>query len=65
MRLAGPVVSGTMAWIFLGEGISWVHLVGGAIIVAGLIGAIRSKAGQELVNEARSTAPDEVSRLGS
>lgn len=54
MRLAGPVVSGTLAWIFLGEGVTWVHLVGGLIIGAGLVGAIRSKAGQDLVAEARS-----------
>jgi drug/metabolite transporter (DMT)-like permease len=54
MRLAGPVVSGGLAWIFLGEGASWVHLVGGAVIIAGLAGAIRSKAGQQLVAEARS-----------
>lgn len=54
MRLAGPVVSGTLAWVFLGEGITWIHLVGGAIITVGLAGAIRSKAGQDLVAEARS-----------
>ena len=53
MRLAGPVVSGTMAWIFLGEGITWVHLVGGLIILVGLAGAIRSKAGQALVAGSR------------
>ncbi len=57
MRLAGPVVSGSMAWIFLGEGITWVHLAGGAIIVVGLVGAIRSKAGQALVTEARAANP--------
>lgn len=57
MRLAGPVVSGTMAWIFLGEGITWVHFVGGAIIVAGLAGAIRSKAGQALVAESQVQVP--------
>lgn len=54
MRLAGPVVSGSMAWIFLGEGITWVHLIGGGIIVMGLVGAIRSKAGQALATEARA-----------
>lgn len=53
MRLAGPVVSGTMAWIFLGEGVTWVHLAGGAIILVGLGGAIRSKAGQALVAESQ------------
>ena len=56
MRLAGPVVSGLLAWIFLGEGATWVHVVGGAIIVAGLAGALRSKAGQELVTDARDAA---------
>ncbi len=54
MRLAGPVVSGTLAWIFLGEGITLVHLIGGVIITVGLAGAIRSKAGQDLVAEARA-----------
>ena len=61
MRLAGPVVAGTMAWIFLGEGITWVHLVGGLIIVIGLAGAIRSKAGQALVTESRSQIPSQPS----
>lgn len=55
MRLAGPVVSGTLAWIFLGEGFTWVHLVGGLIILVGLGGAIRSKAGQALVAESRDS----------
>ena len=53
MRLAGPVVSGTMAWVFLGEGITWVHLIGGLVILVGLGGAIRSKAGQTLVADSR------------
>jgi len=50
-----------MAWIFLGEGITWVHLVGGLIIVIGLAGAIRSKAGQALVTESRSQIPSQPS----
>ncbi len=54
MRLAGPVVSGGLAWVFLGEGITWIHLVGGAVIIAGAAGAIRSKAGQALVAESRT-----------
>ncbi len=54
MRLAGPVVSGSMAWFFLGEGFTWVHIVGGAVILFGLSGAVRSKAGQVLVAEARA-----------
>lgn len=54
MRLAGPVISGSLAWLVLGEGATWVHLVGGLIIVTGQAGAILSKAGQELVAESRS-----------
>ena len=56
MRLAGPVVSGLLAWIFLNEGIQWVHFVGGLVIIIGLAGAIRSKAGKELANDARRAA---------
>lgn len=55
MRLTGPFVSGLLAWIFLGEGITWVHLVGGAIIVTGLAGALLSKAGQDLVASSRNS----------
>lgn len=53
MRLAGPFVSGMLAWVFLGEGITWVHVVGGAVIIAGLAGALLSKAGQDLVADSR------------
>ena len=55
-RLATPVAAGLLAWIFLGETATWVHLVGGLIIVGGLAGAIRSRAGQALVADARSKA---------
>jgi len=55
-RLATPVVAGVLAWIFLGETATWVHLVGGLIIVGGLAGAIMSRAGQQLVADARSKA---------
>ena len=54
MRLAGPVVSGALAWLVLGEGATWVHLVGGLIIITAQAGAILSKAGQELVADSRS-----------
>lgn len=53
-RLATPAVAGLFAWIFLGEGFTSVHLIGGAIIIAGLSGAILSQAGRDLVAEARS-----------
>lgn len=54
MRLAGPGLSGTMAWVALDEGITLVQVVGGAVILFGLSGAVRSRAGQELVAEARA-----------
>lgn len=55
MRLAGPVVSGGLAWLFLREGATVIHVIGGAIIVFGQAGAILSKAGQDLVAEARDS----------
>lgn len=54
MRLAGPVLSGTMAWFVLGEGFTLVQIVGGAIIIFGLSGAVRSRAGQNLMADARA-----------
>ncbi|MCP5028451.1 MAG: EamA family transporter [Actinomycetia bacterium] len=53
MRLAGPVVSGGLAWVLLGEAATWVHLAGGAVILGGQVGAILSPAGQDLVAGAR------------
>ena len=55
-RLATPAVAGMFAWIFLGEGFTIVHVIGGAIIIAGLAGAILSQAGRDLVADARKAA---------
>lgn len=55
-RLATPAVAGLFAWIFLGEGFTLVHVIGGAIIIAGLSGAILSQAGRDLVADARKAA---------
>lgn len=49
MRLALPVLAGTWAWVFLGETVGWWHLVGGAIVVAGVAGAVLSRDGRDLV----------------
>ena len=49
MRLALPVLAGTWAWVFLGETVGWPHLVGGAIVLAGVAGAVLSRDGRELV----------------
>lgn len=48
MRLAMPVLAATWAWIFLGETIGWSHLVGGAVVMAGVAAAVLSRDGREL-----------------
>lgn len=53
-RLASPAIAGLMAWIFLGEGFTWWHLVGGSVVVLGLAGALGSQAGRDLVAQARA-----------
>lgn len=49
MRLAQPVLAGTWAWVFLGETVGWSHVAGGVIVVAGVAGAVMSRAGRDLV----------------
>ena len=49
MRLAQPALAGTWAWVFLGETIGWWHLVGGAVVLAGVAGAVLSRDGRDLI----------------
>ncbi|MEJ5255748.1 MAG: DMT family transporter [Acidimicrobiales bacterium] len=42
LMLAIPVLSGAMAWVLLGQGVSAVQLVGGALTIAGVAGAVSS-----------------------
>ena len=49
MRLGIPVLAGTWAWVFLGEAIDWWHVAGGAVVMAGVAGAVLSRDGRELV----------------
>ena len=49
MRLGLPVLAGTWAYVFLGETIGWSHLVGGAIVLAGVAGSVLSRDGRDLV----------------
>jgi drug/metabolite transporter (DMT)-like permease len=44
VQLSIPFVAGFLAFAFLGEPITAVHLLGGAITVAGVAGAVRSMA---------------------
>lgn len=48
-RLGIPVISGLLAWWFLGEVIEGAHLLGGLVTMAGVAGAILSPAGRRLV----------------
>lgn len=49
MRLGVPVLAATWAWWFLGEGISALHVVGGAVTMAGVAGAVLSPAGRRFL----------------
>ena len=60
MRLAIPVLASTWAWWLLGQPVSWWHLVGGAVTIAGVAGAILSPAGRELIVSESSEPPTTV-----
>lgn len=62
MRLAQPVLAGTWAWVFLGETIGWWHLAGGAVVVTGVAGAVRSRDGRELVAAEQRASVDTLER---
>ena len=51
LQLSIPFLAGAMAWLFLGQGISGVDVVGGAITLLGVFGALRSPLGHELVED--------------
>ena len=57
MRLGIPVISGFLAWLFLSEGITGAHVVGGVITIAGVAGALWSPSGRRLM--AREMAASE------
>jgi drug/metabolite transporter (DMT)-like permease len=49
LQLCIPFLAGAMAWVFLGQEITAVHVVGGLVTVAGVAGAIRSPAGRRMI----------------
>lgn len=59
MRLGLPVISGLLAWVTLGETINAVHLLGGAVTIGGVAGALLSPSGRRLVAR-EATAPEAV-----
>lgn len=48
IRLSQPVMSGALAWFFLGERIGASHVLGGALTLAGVAGAMLSPSGRAL-----------------
>ncbi|MEE8602657.1 DMT family transporter [Euzebya tangerina] len=57
MRLAQPAIAGILAWMIVGEALTWTHLLGGLVVVVGAAGAISSRDGKRLRIEARRSAP--------
>lgn len=48
LRLAQPVIAGFLAWWLLGEPVTITHLVGGAIVIGGVYGAMLSRSGRSM-----------------
>lgn len=42
MQLALPFLAGAMAWLFLGQRITPLHLIGGAVTITGVVGSMMS-----------------------
>lgn len=55
MRLGIPVLAATWAWWFLGETIGVLHVIGGAITLVGVAGAVLSPAGRRFVSSGSAT----------
>jgi drug/metabolite transporter (DMT)-like permease len=49
MQLAVPFLAGGLAWLLLDQRITLLHVVGGALTVAGVVGSLRSPASRSLV----------------
>ncbi len=64
MRLAQPALSGGLALLVLGEPLTFSHLLGGLIVVTGAFGAISSRDGRKLRQQARDRARAAPARPG-
>ena len=49
MQLAMPFLAGALAWRLLDQRITWLHVVGGALTIAGVLGSLLSPSGRRLV----------------
>jgi drug/metabolite transporter (DMT)-like permease len=54
IQLAMPFISGALAWLLLDERITALHALGGALSIAGVIGAMSSPGGRRLRAASRS-----------
>ena len=54
--LLGPVISSTGAWLVYGQQISFVQVIGGAIVLASLAGVVRMSSSAKINKEVLSTA---------
>jgi drug/metabolite transporter (DMT)-like permease len=57
MQLAMPFLSGGLAWLLLGQSVSWLHVVGGLATVIGVMGALLSPGGRRLARSTGDVAP--------
>jgi drug/metabolite transporter (DMT)-like permease len=53
MQLAMPFLAGAMAWVVLGQGVGPLRVLGGAVTLIGVAGALRSNANGRRVRELR------------
>jgi len=49
MQLAMPFLAGGLAWLLLDQRVTWLHVLGGAITIAGVVGSLASPSGRRLV----------------
>jgi drug/metabolite transporter (DMT)-like permease len=49
LQLCMPFIAGGLAWLVLGQPITLAHLLGGALTIVGVGGAIRSPAGRRMI----------------
>ena len=49
MQLAMPFLAGGLAWLILDQRVTWLHVLGGAITIAGVVGSLLSPSGRRLV----------------
>jgi drug/metabolite transporter (DMT)-like permease len=60
MRLAQPAIAGLLAYMFLAEPITGAHLLGGALTVAGVCGAVLTPSGRRFANGAAVVGANQV-----